>query len=359
MQIVDSDTHIIETAAIWDHLDVGERIHRPQPIELEAGVLVPPIAHPMKSVWVIDGQLYARTNLHAIELASNGQVKPGALAMTDPDERLRAMDSQGVDVHVLFPSLFLGLAPASADVEFALTRAYNRFLAERCSGSRGRLRWVMLPALKNLDATLRELEWARRHGAIGVHLRGLEGDRPIDHPDFYPLYRVAQDLDMPICVHIGHASPAFRQIRRNANNQPARFHMVVPTLLSFSALATGGVARDFPKLRFGFFEAGSAWLSFIVQLAHKVRDSRDRKAFTASVLRDCRLFVTCEEHEELPQILQYAGDERLVLGSDYGHPGDVDDSIYVQRKFLARHDISELQKRRILDDNARSLFGAL
>lgn len=356
MTVVDSDTHLIETSAIWDYLDESERVHRPQPIELEAGVLVPPIAHPMKSVWIIDGQLYARTNLDFIETASQGQIKPGALAMTDPDERLKAMDLQGVDVHVLFPSLFLGLAPETPAVERALTRAYNRFLADRCAGSGGRLRWVMLPALQSMDETLRDIEWARRHGAVGIHLRGLEGDRPIDHPDFFPIYRVAQDLDLPICVHIGHASPAFRRIRRNAENRASRFHMIVPTLLSFNALATGGVAKLFPKLRFGFFEAGSAWITFIVQQAHRVRDDRDRKAFTAQVLRENNLYVTCEEHEELPQILQYAGDERLVLGSDYGHPGDVDETIFVQKKFRARSDIGDTQKRRVLSDNAAALF---
>ena len=93
MTVVDSDTHLIETSAIWDYLDESERVHRPQPIELEAGVLVPPIAHPMKSVWIIDGQLYARTNLDFIETASRGQIKPGALAMTDPDERLNPIET--------------------------------------------------------------------------------------------------------------------------------------------------------------------------------------------------------------------------------------------------------------------------
>jgi predicted TIM-barrel fold metal-dependent hydrolase len=217
----------------------------------------------------------------------------------------------------------------------------------------------MLPALKCMDQTLRDMDWARRNGAVGVHLRGLEGDRPIDHPDFYPIFRVAQDLDLPICVHIGNASPAFRQIRRNAENRATRFHMIVPTLLSFNALAAGKVAAEFPRLRFGFFEAGSSWLTFIVQQAHRVRDDRDRKAFTAQVLRERRLYVTCEEHEELPQILQYAGDDNLVIGSDFGHPGDVDDSIFVQQKLRARSDVSEVQKRRILSDNALALFGAI
>ena len=359
MRQIDADTHVIETAAVWDYLDPADRPYRPQAITLEAPVTVPPIAHPMTSVWIIDSQLYARTNLEQIEVASHGEIEPGALSMTEPDRRVRAMDKQGVDVHVIFPSLFLALAPENPRVELALTRAYNRFLAERCADSGGRLRWVMLPALKSMGETLRDMDWARRHGAVGVHLRGLEGDRPIDHPDFHPVFRVAQDLDMPVCVHIGHASPAYRAIRRNAENVPTRFHMIVPTLLSFNALAAGDVWQVFPTLRFGFFEAGSTWLPFLVQQAHKVRDDRDRKAFTAEILRERRLFVTCEEHEELPLILQYAGDERLVIGSDYGHPGDVDDSIFVQRKLRERADITDAQKERLLVHNPALLFGDL
>lgn len=354
---IDADTHIIETADVWNHIDKRDLNHRPQAIELDQGILVPPIQIPMKSVWVIDGKLYARTNLKVIEEISKGQIATGALSLTDPDERLKAMDKQGVDVHVIFPSLFLALAPDSPAVELAVTRAYNRFLAEQCRGSKGRLRWVMQPAIKSMDETVKEIAWAARNGAIGVHMRGLEGDRPIDHPDFHPIFRAAQEHNLPICVHIGHVSPSFKQIRRNAEDRPSRFHMSVPTLMSFTALVMSNVHELFPKLRFGFFEVGSSWLTYLVSQAHKVRDERDRKAYTQQVLRERNLYVTCEEHEELPLILQYAGDDNLVIGSDYGHPGDVDDSIFVQKKLRERTDVSAAQSQRILADNAAKLFG--
>lgn len=355
--IIDADTHVIETAAVWEHLAGKEREHRPQALELDQGLMVPPVQANVQSVWLIDGQLYARTDLDRIAEVSGGQIDPGALGLTAPERRMQAMDQQGVDVHVIFPSLFLALAPESPAAELALTRAYNRFLAERCGASKGRLRWVMQPAPKSMAETVADLEWARRHGAVGVHLRGLEGDRPIDHPDFYPLYQAAEALDLPICVHIGNASPAFRQLRRNAENRPSRFHMSVPTLMSFTALATSEVAARFPRLRFGFFEVGSSWLTYLAVQAHKVRDDRDRREFTAALLQERRLYVTCEEHEELPLILEYAGDHNLVMGSDYGHPGDVDDSIFVQEKLRRRTDVSDAQKTRILTHNAAALFG--
>lgn len=71
-RIIDSDTHIIETPPIWAHMTEAERVHKPKAIELDEGIMVPPVQAPMKSVWIIDGQLYARTNLDVIEAASNG-----------------------------------------------------------------------------------------------------------------------------------------------------------------------------------------------------------------------------------------------------------------------------------------------
>jgi predicted TIM-barrel fold metal-dependent hydrolase len=359
LKIVDADTHIIETAPIWDHIDQRDAQYRPQAIELEQGILIPPIQMPMTSAWVIDGQLYARTNLDVIERISNGQIKTGALSLGDPDERLKAMDRQGVDVHVIFPSLFLALSPDSAAVELALTRAYNRYLAEQCRGSKGRLRWVMQPAIKNIEASVEEIAWAARNGAIGVHMRGLEGDRPIDDPYFHPLFRAAEAHDLPICVHIGNASPSFRKIRRNAEDRPSRFHMSVPTLMSFTAIVMSDLHKLFPTLRFGFFEVGSSWLTYLVSQAHKIRDERDRKTYTQQIMRERKLYVTCEEHEELPLILQYAGDDHLVIGSDYGHPGDVDDSIYVQTKLRERADVPAEKSQKILSDNAHRLFGSV
>lgn len=40
MRQIDADTHVIETAAVWDYLDPGDRSYRPQALTLEAPVTV-------------------------------------------------------------------------------------------------------------------------------------------------------------------------------------------------------------------------------------------------------------------------------------------------------------------------------
>ena len=62
--------------------------------------------------------------------------------------RLQDMDKMGVEAQVIFPTFFIRYGPGNPESEAAVTGAYNRWLAERCAMSNGRLRWAaVLPLL--------------------------------------------------------------------------------------------------------------------------------------------------------------------------------------------------------------------
>ena len=92
--------------------------------------------------------------------------------LLDVQARLRDMDAMGTEVQVLYPTLFLMEATERPEVSTALRRSYNRWLADRCAESRGRLRWVCLPPLMNMDETIKELQFAKDHGACGILKKG-------------------------------------------------------------------------------------------------------------------------------------------------------------------------------------------
>ena len=118
----------------------------------------------------------------------------------------------------------------------------------------------------------------------------------------------------------------------------------------------GNLHEEFPSLRFAIVEAGSSWLPFLSVMALRARYNEDKANEVQRTLVDHKIYITCEEHEDLPTILTYVGENNLVIGSDFGHPGDVAESIHVQSTFKARTDISEAAKSRILSDNARALY---
>ena len=356
--IVDADTHVLETEKTFSYISHDEQHFRPSAVKIQgAGGGDIPLAEHGGDQWLIDGDLYGKHDLKLIEDHSQGEIRPGTLDLSDASARLEAMDRQGVDVAVVYPSLFLVTAIANPDAELALARSYNRWLAEGCGAAPERLKFAMLVAPRRIEASLEEMAWAKEHGACGVLLRGLEEDHTPDQPELNRLFAKACDLDMPICIHIGHGSRAFRSIKVGAVRHRNRFVNRTPTLIAFSALLCGNLHEQFPELRFAIVEAGSSWLPFLSVMNLDARYSADKAKTARDALVERKIYITCEEHEDIPSILPFAGDDNLVIGSDFGHPGDVAETIHVQNTFRARDDISEDTKTRIMSTNGRVLYG--
>jgi len=104
----------------------------------------------------------------------------------------------------------------------ALTRSYNRFMAEASGRSNGWLRWVVVPPVESMAESLAELEFGKLHGACGVFLFGIEGQHILSDPYFYPLLEKAATLNLPICdLGIGRRSQ--KRIGPNCGKCTSRF----------------------------------------------------------------------------------------------------------------------------------------
>ena len=114
-------------------------------IDHQGGVAALPLPH-------LRAALMGRYGRHGGLGPVGRDVPDEARDMLDIERRLSHMDEIGVDIQVLFPSLFLRPITTEPDVEFALTRSYNRWLAEIWKTSKDRLRWVaMAPMLSLVD----------------------------------------------------------------------------------------------------------------------------------------------------------------------------------------------------------------
>jgi len=73
-------------------------------------------------------------------------------------------------------------------------------------------------------------------------------------------------------------------------------------------------------------------------------------------VRSGKIYVSCEADEWLlPQALKLLGENQIVYASDFPHW----DNSYPQSidEIRDRGDMSDAQKRKILSDNARRLYG--
>src|SRR5215831_20148299 len=258
--IIDADTHIAESEAMWRMMD-KEMYHR-RPVLLKGPEDT--LYGPRNAFWLIDGNIFPKPNgkgsfrlitPSASKLeSSRGDIHLAYREMTDIPGRLRDMDKLGVATQVVFPTLFLIYITNDSPLDVALARAYNRFIAQACAKSNGRMRWVVVPPLRSIEESLKEIRWAKDTGAAGVFFRGIEGHQTLDNPYFFPVYQAASDVDLPICIHQGSGSPTFINFFNLERNRQWSHSAVLP-LFAFNDIVNNKIPELFPRLKFGFIES--------------------------------------------------------------------------------------------------------
>src|SRR5579862_5564331 len=319
MPVIDADTHLDETEATWEFGEPGEEQYMPTtgyPSNPD------PSRAPTRS-WLLEGRRQQRISRDD----SRTYTTAGMRELSDVPARLRAMDGLGVDVQVIYPTLFLVEGVQRPEVDLAVRRSYNRWLADRCGQSGGRLRWVCLPPYRNIDKAVEELRFAKDHGACGVLKKGNdEADHWVGDEYFFPVYEEAEKLGMPICFHTGSGIPDFSPAREFPRTRFLRMGMPVPN--AFESLISFGLTKQFARLRFGFIEAGSSWVPFLYYYLKRRNErlgegegrfGRQGFGWSDNLLHDNRMYVTCQVDEDLPYILKYAGEDNLMIGSDFVH----------------------------------------
>jgi predicted TIM-barrel fold metal-dependent hydrolase len=365
MPVIDADTHVDETEATWEYID--DPALRPDTVcPSNPDPKLPPARY-----WLING----RRQIRFVRDDKRTQTTVETRELLDVSKRLRDMDQLGVDVQVIYPTLFLAEFNDQPELELALRRSYNRWLAGRTSQSGGRLRWVCLPPYMSIDKAIEELRFAKDHGACGVLKKGDReaGKWPVDQY-FYPIYEEAEKLDLPICFHTGSGVPDFSPAREFFFSRFMRFAAPVPN--AFDSLIHEGIPGKFPKLRFGFIEAGASWVPFVCYALKRQVEVQRRQAARAgggtagpfkrleldleqNLLKANRMYVACQVDEDLPYIVQYSGEDNLLVGSDYTH-GDPADELYfprLLRERARRGEISERLAEKILNDNPKAFYG--
>jgi hypothetical protein len=274
------------------------------------------------------------------------------------------MDELGVGVQVIYPTLLLVEPAEHAEVELALTRSYNRWLAERCAKSNGRLRWVCVPPTRTMDEAVKELQFAKDHGACGVLKKGdLEaGKWPVDEY-FFPLYAEAERLNMPICMHLGSGTPNHTPNREFSKG--GFMATTLPVIHGVHSLIQHGVPKQFPKLRFGAIEAGASWVPFLSYDLNRNMKTRFRSAGRPSfeigdnLFRENNIYVTVQIDEDFDMILPYIGEDNLLVGSDYTHQDASQELTFAKslEERAAHGDLSHELVRKLVYDNPKTFYG--
>src|SRR6185312_7936073 len=133
----------------WEHLEGAEQRFKPVSLPDENG---------RDERWVADGMSLRRP----VRNYDRTGVSRETSQLLDVPARLRHLDELRIDYQILFPTTFIrSRFEGHEDLEVALTRSYNRWIAARTAESGGRLRWVAVLPFRSMGEAVKELYWAK------------------------------------------------------------------------------------------------------------------------------------------------------------------------------------------------------
>jgi predicted TIM-barrel fold metal-dependent hydrolase len=375
-KVMDSDMHVVEPPDLWQrYLEPAWRARAPVGTRnggRDIGLLY-------------DGQPVnqsdVRLDLWNQALAAHMGPREADYAFAiergwDGVSQLEAMDREGIDVAVLFPSRGLfalgldssetagsrGLEPAFAS---AIARAYNTWLAELCSADRRRMYGAAMVAPHDVASAVKEA----RRAVVELGFRaifllpGWVNRRPWHDCAYDPLWAECQALDVPVVFHGGGPDLLTGDYGQGFRASLMMWHTFAHSLGPMSALVSligGGVFDRFPQLRAGFLEANCSWAPWLIyRLEDHYEDyvGRHEIALARRVseyfVQNC--FVSVEADEGPSDLyVQRFGDDNVAFSTDYPHP-DAKFPHAVER-FLSLP-LSDATKRKFLWDNCARLYG--
>ena len=248
----------------------------------------------------------------------------------DPVERLKEQAVDGIVGEIMYPSLNMStFSLQDREVAQAMMTRHNDWIRDYCSHSPERLIGIACLPLPDVDAAVQELQRCAKMGLRAVAIPcSAPIDKPYDHPDFEPFWDAAEEVGLPISMHIFCGStwdmglPAHWGTPAQGILGYTLAHSAVA--VSIGQLICGGVAEHHPNLKFVACEFETGWLAhFLQRLDHATYRARE-SASPDLVLEPSEYFrrqfyATFEDDEAGVLTRHLIGVDNLIWGNDYPH----------------------------------------
>ncbi len=365
--VIDADQHVCEPSDLWES-NLPTRL-------ADRGIRVRWNSDTGFDECSIDGQLVTDRGLVGLGNAaepfddfSRGRryedLNPAAF---DPQERVKVLDAEGIDLAVLYPGLGLTLGGIN-DPELAVAscRVYNEWVADWCGAAPNRLVAAGALPMQDPKAAAEEVRRLVSMGLRGGFVRpNPYGGKPLHHDDFRPVWAALSETGLPVCFHpadLGDMPGAYQGLAKwMAPGTHDALVLLFDQQMTLSNLVYGGTLEHFPELKVLILESGGGWIAHWMDRLDGFIDTYGWGAAKLSLppseyfQRQCWISFDPTERSASP-LASLIGHDRFVWASDFPH-SDARYPGVLEHLRSASTDLPSSQRSAYLGANAQAVYG--
>lgn len=294
-------------------------------------------------------------------------LKGAGFGTMDMKERVQLLDREGMAKALLYPTIGLLWEAELFDPELsgAYCRAYNRWIADFCRDSGGRLVPIAHLSLGDPAEAARELERAVKDGCKGAFVcpftisRVPHGDQRHD-----AVFAAAQDLNVPFAIH-----PTFEPSEWGLHHRYDRFQWAAwyydlfagqGVQHAFGTFFQLGVFERFPRLRVVVLESQAGWIGYFLDRADAIYTGtalgatvRLKEKPSYYFKRQCYISADPDERT-IAAMMGIVGEDRFFWATDYPHPDHPANYLEELREMIAP--MSPSARRAVLGENVAQAY---
>lgn len=283
------------------------------------------------------------------------------------DIQERLVEQFHVDHPVINATSFLPKLPES-DLAVALMRAYNDQLLDDYLDDYEDFYGLVTIATQKPHKAAEELDrLGDEDSFIGAYIATTGPSVPMGDPTYDPLYRAAEDNDIPICFHGSSGGFPYDFPKQNQGFEKyLTVHAMAhpwSQMMTLTSLLVHGVPVKFPDLDFVFLEAGVGWVPYLMFRLNKEYSMRRSEApllekSPEEYVRESCYFASqpvgeSNDPRHMQQIMDVLGADSLMFSSDFPH-WDFDNTDSVDR--YLKSFFSPEEREKVLHGNAMEVF---
>lgn len=297
--------------------------------------------------------------------------------LVGPDKWIDFLDDVGVGTTVLYPTMALAAGKFnSVDWAIQATAAYNDWLHHTYQVRDPRFKGMAVLPMQDPEAAAAELRrCVLELGMPGATLPSNGLKVPLGHSDFDPVYQAADELGCALAVHGGcHDNWGMDQMQYFAGIHALGHPHGI--MISVVDMLFEGVFDRFTNVRFGFLEAGVAWLLHVLERLDgsykgfmpyeppgtRIIELDENESLSEYLIRKVKggqVFFGCEGDEAmLGTVIKIFGGDRFLWSSDFPHEVTAESCKHEIEELLEAEDISDEDKHKVLHENGANFYRA-